>query len=100
MVLDGTWWGAKKLLKLNPALLSLPRVTLPLGTSPGHKLRREPAAGYLSTIEAIHEALTLLEPETPGLDCMMRAYDRLVDGHLAERAKRHDSRHRRLSRKN
>ena len=94
VVLDGTWWGAKKLLKVNPVLGRLPKVTLPFSGSAGHKLRREPAAGYMSTIEAIHAALEILEPETRGLDSLMRAYDRLIEGHLAERAKRRDSRHK------
>jgi hypothetical protein len=90
--LDGTWWGAKKLFKRNPALQQLPRVTLPLGVSPGHKLRKEPAAGYLSTIEAIYASLKFLEPETPKLDVLMTAYDRLCDGHTAERNHRYTSR--------
>jgi len=93
VVLDGTWWGAKKLFNKNPALQRLPRVTLPLGVSPGHKLRREPAAGYLSTIEAVYASLKFLEPYTPNLDVLMAAYDRLCDGHLAERKSRHSSRY-------
>jgi DTW domain-containing protein len=94
VVLDGTWWGAKKLLKVNPALSRLPRVTLPFGISPGHKLRREPAVGFMSTIEAIHAALQIIEPGTVGLDSLLRTYELLVDGHLAERAKRRDPRYR------
>jgi|WetSurMetagenome_2_1015567.scaffolds.fasta_scaffold163864_3 DTW domain-containing protein len=98
VVLDGTWWGAKKLLKSNPVLAALPRVTLPFDGTAGHKLRREPALGYMSTIEAIHTALRLIEPTTRGLDSLMKAYDRLIDGHLEERAKRRDSRHKERAR--
>ena len=94
VVLDGTWWGAKKLLRVNPALAGLPRVTLPFMSEAGHKLRREPAKGYMSTIEAIHAALVILEPDTAGLDSLMRAYDTLIEGHIAERARRHDSRYK------
>ncbi|MBI5507534.1 MAG: DTW domain-containing protein [Deltaproteobacteria bacterium] len=94
VVLDGTWWGAKKLLKVNPVLASLPKVSFPTDSTMGHKLRREPAAGYMSTVEAIHLALTLIEPETANLESLMRAYDRLVEGHLSERARRRDSRYR------
>ncbi|KAF1011876.1 MAG: hypothetical protein GAK32_00538 [Pseudomonas fluorescens] len=50
VVPDGTWRKARKLLHLNPPLAALPRVTL--------------APGALSTIEAIVQALQVLEAPT------------------------------------
>ena len=45
------------------------------------------------SVEAIHDALAILEPETLNLGALLAAYARLVDGHLAERARRRDSRY-------
>ena len=73
VVLDGTWWQARKLLRLNPALAALPRVAFtPLRPSDYHRIRRQPAAHCVSTIEALAETLAALEPG--GAD-----FDRLLD---------------------
>jgi DTW domain-containing protein YfiP len=64
MVLDGTWTTAKKLLDLNPFLQTLPRMGFaPSHPSRYHRLRREPAAHCVSTIEAVAEALGELEDD-------------------------------------
>jgi DTW domain-containing protein YfiP len=73
VVLDGTWWQARKLLRLNPALAALPRVAFsPRRLSDYHRIRRQPAAHCVSTIEALAETLAALEPG--GAD-----FDRLLD---------------------
>ena len=66
VVLDGTWWQAKKLFQQNPELARLPRYSLSPSAPSRYRIRREPALHCISTIEAIGEALTLLEP--PGFD--------------------------------
>jgi DTW domain-containing protein YfiP len=63
IVLDGTWWQARKLLKLNPAIAALPRVAFRPHKPSAYVIRREPADFCVSTIEALAEALTVLEPE-------------------------------------
>ena len=63
IVFDGTWPQARKLLRLNPQIASLPRVAFnPLKPS-AYAIRREPSAFCVSTIEALAEVLTALEPE-------------------------------------
>jgi DTW domain-containing protein YfiP len=66
VVLDGTWWQAKKLFQQNPELALLPRYSLTPSAPSRYRIRREPALHCISTIEAIGEALSLLEP--PGFD--------------------------------
>lgn len=72
IVIDGTWSQARSLLRSNPALAALPRVAFtPQGPS-DYRIRRQPAEFCVSTIEALAEVLSILEP--PGL-----SFDRLLD---------------------
>jgi hypothetical protein len=55
-----------------------------LPAQPGrYRLRREPQHDYVSTIEAIVEALRILEPDTEGLDALLHAFDRMIDRQIA-----------------
>jgi DTW domain-containing protein YfiP len=61
-VIDGTWNTVKKMLRLSPNILSLPRFCF---TPPGlsnFKVRKQPAPECYSTIEAIHHTIELLGP--------------------------------------
>ena len=62
IVLDGTWWQARKLLKLNPAIAALPRVAFTPSEPSRYLIRRQPADFCVSTIEALAQVLDLLEP--------------------------------------
>jgi DTW domain-containing protein YfiP len=66
LVLDGTWTQAKALWWRNPWLLKLDRVVLhPTEPSIYGRLRREPRAQYVSTLEAVADALVGIgEPDT------------------------------------
>ena len=79
VVLDGTWSQARALLRENPALQSLPRLSLLPRAPSRYRIRKQPRSHFISTIEAIVEALHLLEPETPGLDGLLRAFDTMID---------------------
>jgi DTW domain-containing protein YfiP len=58
VVLDGTWSQAKAIWWRNPWLLKLHRIVLhPQEPSIYGKLRKEPRRGYVSTLEAVAEAL-------------------------------------------
>jgi hypothetical protein len=57
VVLDGTWHHAKTLLRDIPALHRLPRYKLAPTSPSRYRIRREPSAAYLSTVEATVAAL-------------------------------------------
>jgi DTW domain-containing protein YfiP len=61
VILDATWSGARKMLRLSPSLQGLPRIMFtPAGPS-RFVIKQQPQGGCLSTIEATHELLTVLE---------------------------------------
>lgn len=79
LLLDGTWAHAKRLYKMNPWLQGLRHVRLQPSAPSRYRIRREPQADYVSTLEATVEALRILEPGTPGLDDLLSAFDRMID---------------------
>lgn len=81
VLLDGTWRKARKLLYLNPVLQQLPQVALPAGLVSRYRLRKAPAEGALSTIEAACHALQLIEPETD-FSGLLRPFDALIEGQI------------------
>lgn len=83
LVLDGTWAHAKRLYQANTWLTGLRHVRLNPSTPSRYRIRSEPRADYVSTLEAIVEALQILEPETPGLDQIVGAFVRMIDRQLA-----------------
>jgi len=79
IVLDGTWFLAKKLYDGQAWLHALPHVSLTPARPSGYgTVRREPRAGYVATIEAIVEALQHLEPDTLGLDGLLGVFAQMV----------------------
>ncbi len=94
-VVDGTWLQAGKMLALNPALAALPRLTLAGRESGYGELRREPAEGHLSTIEAVAHALGALERDPARFAPMIDAFRRMVALQLeVSRGPRRSPRHR------
>ena len=69
-LLDATWGGARKMLRLSPSLQRLPRIMFTPAAPSRYIIKQQPQAGCLSTLEAVHELLLLLEQA--GLD----RYDR------------------------
>lgn len=63
LVIDGTWPNAETMVRLNPALTALTRVSfVPRAPSEYGRIRRQPRPECLSTIEAVHEVLHRIEP--------------------------------------
>lgn len=87
VVLDGTWWQARKLFRQNPELAQLPRYGLSPSAPSRYRIRREPALHCISTIEAVGEALALLEPGGFDREALLRPFDAMVEHqlHYAER---------------
>ncbi|MCP4858771.1 MAG: DTW domain-containing protein [Fuerstiella sp.] len=79
IILDGTWHHAKTLMRDIPALHRLPRYCLDPAAPSTYRIRREPTESALSTLEATVDALRVLEPETPGIDELVTAFDRMID---------------------
>lgn len=81
VVPDGTWRKARKLLHLNPLLARLPRVTLPDGAASRYRLRKAPGPGALSTLEAIVQALDILEAPR-SFAPLLRPFEALIEGQI------------------
>lgn len=82
-LLDATWSGARKMLKLSPSLQRLPRIMFTTATVSRYVIKQQPQAGCLSTLEATHELLLALERS--GLDRypdraqLLALFDRMQD---------------------
>ena len=66
LLLDSTWAGARKMLRLSPSLQRLPRVIFTATSLSRYVIKQQPQPGCLSTLEATHELLLALEQA--GLD--------------------------------
>lgn len=97
VVIDGTWWQASKLFKLNPLLQALPRYGLSPSAESRYRIRREPAAHCLSTIEALEAALSLLEERPGGFPELLKPFDTMVETQLDFVNREHRPRHRRAA---
>ncbi|HWA75940.1 MAG TPA: tRNA-uridine aminocarboxypropyltransferase [Polyangiaceae bacterium] len=82
VVIDGTWHQARALFRDHAWLRELPRYRLAPSEPSRYRIRREPAAHCISTIEAIVQALALLEPELAGTERLISAFDGLIDDQL------------------
>lgn len=82
IVPDGTWRKARKMLYLNPLLEALPRVTLGDVTPSRYRLRKAPEPGALSTIEAVVQALNVLEG-AGRFDPVLRPFEALIEGQIS-----------------
>jgi hypothetical protein len=78
VVLDGTWWQARKLLNLNPMLAALPRVAFTPRQLSDYRIRRQPAEHCVSTIEALAETLSTLEPEAGPFERLLDPFRAMV----------------------
>ncbi len=94
VVIDGTWHQAKTIVRDVPQLRDLPCYRLTPSSAGQYRIRREPDAQSLSTLEATVAALQALEPDTPGLDQLLSAFNKMVEdqldlsaGHAAPRYK-------------
>ena len=63
--LDATWQQARRMRQRLPGLRGMPILHLAIDAMPAARLRESPGAGRVSTIEAIAQALRMLEGEAP-----------------------------------
>ena len=83
VILDGTWHHTKTLFRDIPALHDLPQYLLAPDAPGRYRIRREPDATSLSTLEATVAALRVLEPATSGFSQLLDAFETMVDRQLA-----------------
>ena len=86
-LLDATWSGARKMLRLSPSLQRLPRVMFNPSAPSRFVIKQQPQPGCLSTLEATHELLLALERS--GLDTypdrsqLLQIFTRMQDYQIA-----------------
>ena len=83
VVLDGTWSHAKKIYNAHHWLRALPLVRLTPSDPSRYRIRPEPNERYVATVEAIVYALRIIEPQTRGLDGLLRSFSVMVDRQAA-----------------
>lgn len=103
VVVDGTWTTARKMVSRSRLLSRLPRLSLRPAVTSAYRIRREPAAHCLSTLEAVVAALVELEGHAERFAALRTAFARMVEtqiGYGSARARpyRHDRRRRRARR--
>lgn len=90
VVVDGTWSQARGLVRDNPELAALPRYAFHAPRPSNYRIRKEPRAEYVSTLEALMHVLGALERDPERFFALRRPMDTMVDAQIAaqERAPR------------
>jgi hypothetical protein len=83
VVVDGTWWQARKVIRENPELSALPRYTFTPTTPSEYRIRKEPAAACVSTIEALVHVLGVLEGDRERFYALLAPFRAMVDAQIA-----------------
>lgn len=98
-VVDGTWATAGKMLNRSENLKKLPRVCFVPKAPSRFRVRKQPAEGCFSTIEAIHQTIELVSPAcgfslaSRQHDALLYVFDKLVERQLEFIRQRRSSRH-------
>ncbi len=83
VLLDATWSGARKMLRLSPSLQRLPRIMFTPSAPSRYVIKQQPQEGCLSTLEAVHELLLVLEraglDDYPRPDQLLGIFQRMQD---------------------
>jgi DTW domain-containing protein len=79
VVVDGTWWQARKLARRNAVLAALPQLRITPPAPSRYRIRREPAADYVATVEALAHVLGALEGMPERFATLLRPFDAMID---------------------
>ena len=85
VVVDGTWWQARKLVRVNPEIAKLPRYAFRAPTPSEYRIRSEPDEAYVSTIEALVHVLGVLEGDPEKLRALLVPFRAMIDTQIALR---------------
>jgi DTW domain-containing protein YfiP len=94
VVIDGTWHQARALFRKNPALAALPCYAFAPERPSEYRIRREPRADYVSTIEALALALGALEGDDARFEALLAPFRAMVDKQLSYASTSPRGRHR------
>jgi len=83
VVVDGTWSQTKKVVRANPALAALPRYAFTPPRPSDYRIRMEPDADYVSTIEALVHVLGALEGDADRFVALLAPFRAMVDAQVA-----------------
>jgi len=83
VVVDGTWSQARTVVRDNPVLQALPRYAFATPEPSHYRIRREPRAEYVSTIEALMHVLGVLEGDPARFRSLLDPLYAMVDAQLA-----------------
>lgn len=86
VVVDGTWDQAHRIYRDNAWLRQLRPYRLSPSEPSRYRIRKEPSAECLSTLESTLMALRHIEPETKGFDAILHAFDTMNEQQLASMA--------------
>jgi DTW domain-containing protein YfiP len=87
LAIDGTWAHARRLYRENPWLRRLRHVRLRPPAPSRYRIRKEPHPDFMSTLEAIVEALRTIEPAPIDFAPLLAAFDGMIDRQIAHAAK-------------
>ncbi|MGE4233973.1 MAG: tRNA-uridine aminocarboxypropyltransferase [Bacteriovoracia bacterium] len=80
-VLDGTWYYAKKMLKVSKNLKKLPRVCFNPPNPSIYKIRRQPGRICFSTVEAV--SFISSKMGDPGHERLIKVFESMIDQQLS-----------------
>jgi DTW domain-containing protein YfiP len=83
VVVDGTWANTKKMVRRNPILMNLPRVTFQPEHPSEYRIRREPDAQCVSTIEALMYVLGAIEGNASRFKRLQLPFQKMINTQLA-----------------
>lgn len=102
VVVDGTWANTRKMVNRNPVLANLPRVAFRPERPSEYRIRREPNADSVSTIEALMYVLGALEGGIGRFEALLTPFRKMIDTQLQHQSTRGTprTRHQRSPRSN
>lgn len=84
-VIDGTWATARQMMRQSQNLQQIQRVCFTPNKISNFRVRKQPEAHCLSTIEAIHQFMEIsgshfnFDPSTRSHDALIKAFDQMVE---------------------
>ena len=85
--IDATWRKAKKIWQLSKNLHHLTTVKLDVANQSNYRIRKVPADGYLSTVEAITNCLAYIDQDLEKYQPMLDLFDEMIDYQIKKMGK-------------